>query len=540
MSKATMILKSSAIFNGYDETLYDGGVVINGEKIVGIFPEEELSGYIGEDTKVYDCKDKLIAPGLHDSHVHIGMGSDFMDEDFCVDLDPAVSFADAMEILKQFGESHPDNKIIFGINFNYLKLSDKIWPDRYMIDEYISERPVAILTWDVHTFFGNSKAVKLFGMDENTPDPDGGICKFEDGTLSGVYRDTAAFKVQRFVLDRPVEDKKKGVCQFMRKCNKYGLTSLSEVFPCGNDIPYPMWKEIEDVGELTTRITFYPNLMDFTLESVSNYQKNYNSSWLQFAGLKVLMDGVITAHTAWMQEPYSDTKDNCGFPAIVKERVKEKLLEAHKNGISVRAHAIGDMAIKYVLDMFEEAIDSYGPIQRRHGMEHVNYIKKEDLPRLSKMNINVSTHPVAMENYLKEENPMLTLLGEKRCKITWPVKSFIDSGVYVGTGSDYPCVPIDPMRTIRVMVERTGTTGLPEGGWNPEQKIGVLQALKAYTYGSACVVNREHELGTLKEGMLADIVVFDKDLTKVSPQEFVGTKSILTIVGGTVMFSDYV
>lgn len=531
MMKADYILKSKSIFTGKNDTPISGGVVIKGSKIVGVFPENELSNFAGKNTQSIDYGENLIMPGFIDSHTHTGLAMDYVDETFCVDVSPAKTFHEIMMIMKEFGDKYPANKVVYGINFNFFNLEEYFVPTAKTIDQYFPDRAALIMTWDVHTCFANTKAIEMAGITKDTPDPNNGIGKDDNGELNGIFNDTAAFAIQK-IIDRPVEERKGALTNFMNKLNECGITSIGDVYPCGVTLPYPLYKAMED--KLTVRIHFYPELISFTSEEVKEYKKNYNSPMLQFAGLKTLIDGVLTVHTAWMLEPYTNNPETNGFPAVPKEEVRAKMLEAISMGINVRIHTIGDQAVRYVLDVFEEAEKLYGRLPRRHNMEHIEYINPADIPRFSKLGVVANMHFRHSIFYIDKA---IEYLGEEREKHCFNWRSIYKTGAIMGTGSDFPVVHFNPMLGIHAGITRTRDDGYPEGGWLPEQKMTLSEILKIYTYGSACALNRDNDLGTLEAGKLADIVVLDRNLFNVATSEILETKPVMTMVDGKVVFS---
>lgn len=524
------ILKSKTIFDGTGKMPVSGGVVIDDNKIVGVFSENELEKYNDRVVELIDYGDKLIMPGFIDSHTHTGMAMDFEDENFCVDISAAHNFQDIMMIMKDYGEKYPENKVVFGINFNYFNLDEYFEPTAAAIDEYFPNRAALIMTWDVHTFFANTKAIELSGITKDTPDPNDGIGKDENGELNGIFNDTAAFAIQK-IVDRPMEDRIPSLENFMNKLNEYGITTVGDLYPSGVTKPYPLYKAMEN--KLTVRINFYPELLTFSTEDVEQYKKNFNSPMLQFAGLKNLIDGVLTVYTAWMLEPYTNKPETAGFPAVPKEEVRAKMLEAINQGIPVRIHTIGDHAVRYVLDVFEEAERLFGKLPLRHNMEHLEYMDPADIPRFAELGIVANMHFRHSIFYIDDA---ITYLGEEREKHCFNWRSMYDTGAVMGTGSDYPVVHFNPMLGIHAGITRTRDDGYPKGGWLPEQKLVLSEVLKIYTFGGACALNRDKELGTLEKGKYADVTVIDRNLFEAKTSEILDAKPIMTMVDGKIVY----
>lgn len=529
--EATYILKSRNIFDGISDAPVSGGVVIEGQKIAGIFPEEKLRTFCGPTTKVVDYGDKLIMPGFIDSHTHMGQAMDYLDEDYCIDIGSAHTFEEMMDQMRKFGDAHPDNPVIFAVNFNYFNLDPVVIPTAKLLDRYFPDRPVLVQTWEIHTFYANTKAIELAGITKDTPDPNHGIEKDEKGELTGVFNDTAAFALQK-IVQRPAEQRKGALIHFMDVLNTYGITSVADMYPCGTEKPYPLFKMMED--KLTVRIHFYPELLSFKPEEVLEYKKTYNSPMLQFSGLKNLIDGVISVHTAWMSEPYYDDPSTSGYPAVPPQQVKDKIMEAMSMGVNVRIHTIGDAAVHYILDVFEEAEKKFGRLPRRNVMEHLEYVRDEDIPRIAKLNVVAAMQGRHITFYVDDGE---SIMGPKRIKLAFRWRDILDAGAIIATGSDYPVVHFSPARCIYAAVTRQHEDGHPAGGWLPEQRVTLAEALRSYTYGSACAINREKDLGTLEAGKLADIVVLDRNLFDVPAEEYLDMMPVMTMVDGKIVFN---
>ncbi len=530
---ATYVLKSKNIFDSIKDAPFSGGVVVEGRYITGVFPEGELDKYVDANTKAIDYGGKLIMPGFIDSHMHAGSSMDFFDESFCIDVKSAHTFEDIMKLMQEFDKKHPDNPFVYGVNFNFFNLDKYVVPTAKLMDEYFPDKPALLLTWDTHTYYVNTKAIEAAGVTKDTPDPNGGIEKDENGELTGAFNDTAAFAIIGKIVERPEEERKASWRVFQKKLNAYGITSIGDVYPCGTVRPYGLYKSLED--ELTVRIHFYPELISFDMNDLNEYKEKYNSEMLQFAGLKNLIDGVLTVWTAWMLQPYTNKPETCGFPAVPAEEVKRKIMEACEAGCNVRIHTIGDKAIRYVLDCFEEAQQKYGKLDRRHNMEHLEYCDLADIHRFAELDVVANMQFDHAAYYIDDA---IKFLGSKRIHHCFNWRTMKDSGAIMGTGTDFPVVlNVSPMLGLYSAVTRKRPDGYPEGGWQPEQCLTLAEALQIYTLGGAYALNREKDLGSLEAGKLADITVLEKNLFDLDPMEIKDVTPVMTMVNGEIVFT---
>lgn len=529
---ATTLLISDTIFDGYSDNLFSGGILITDNRITALLSKDELTTYIETANVVRDYGDQLLMPGFIDSHIHIGYAMDYMDEAFCVDVAPAKNEKEMMTLLQNFHEAQPDNKVIFAFNYNSFELDEPFTPDKKLLDTYFPSVPVAIVSWDGHTWFANSKLIELAGITKDTEDPLHGIGKDTSGELNGIFNDTATYPLNKFI-ERPLMERKSSLLHFNNELNRYGITAAGDVFPYGTAQPYPLYKAVEDEGNLTVRYSVYPSMLDATDESTEFYKHTYHSPMLQFGGLKCLLDGVIGVHTAWMLEPYFDAPDTKGFPAADAQEVRKKILDCHKKGINVRIHTIGDAAVRYILDVYEEAEKEYGRIQRHHTMEHLEYISDEDIPRLGKLNVIAAMQGRHITFYVDDAGK---IMGPDRDRLAFRWRDILDAGGIIGTGSDYSVVHFSPFRCIYAAMTRQLENGYPKGGWFPGQCVTLTEALRSYTFGSACALNREDEIGTLEIGKLADIVAIDRNLFNIPPEEILEAMPVMTMVDGKIVF----
>lgn len=537
MAYIKYILKSKCVFDSIDYEPKPAAVVVAGNKIEAVITHEEIENWSDSQTKVLDFGDRTIMPGFIDGHTHTGNFMEMIDPAFCVDVSEARSFPEVMAKIRDFAERNPES-ILYAFNYNPLNMTDDIIPKAKEIEKYIPDRPVLIAALGYHTWYANDKAMKAAGINKEAAAYESGIETDENGELTGVFNDSAVYPLQRS-LERPLEMRKNSLKLFLGKVNAAGITTLGDVFPCGATSPYPVFKAAEEADELTARIYFYPSLLDTENGEISEFQKEYNSDMLRFSGLKALLDGVVTTHSAWMLEPYTDKPDTCGGPAIDKDKMRQKLLNACSQGLSCRVHAIGDAAVRYTLDCYEEAYNAYGPSKKCHVIEHLESCKPEDVHRFAELNVAANMQTSHFVYYLDEENDANTLrryVGIEREQNAWALRRFIDAGVTIATGSDYPIVHYNPMLGVHAAVTRQTNNGYPEGGWLPEHKLSLAEILKIYTLDTAKSLNADEIIGSLEAGKMADITVMNSNLFKLEPHEILNAKPVFTMCNGNIVF----
>lgn len=535
---ADIVIKSDAIYDSVGDEPFAGYIAIEKNKIAAVGREQrDAEFWIGPETQVYEYTDKLVMPGFHDSHTHLilsGMYKTF------VNLGEAKSEEAAARLLQEHCRVNPQEGWIFGFNWYHVFWDVKELPKKETLDRYFPDQPVFLINAEAHGAWVNSKALEIAGVDQSTPDPFGGeICRDEQGEPTGFLYEGAIGLVGEHALTFTEEQEKLFLKKYMEGAAELGITSVVDVQPYfGKNLgSLEVYRQMEEAGELTIRITAAADLLGDLDEALEN-SRIYCSEKIRAHMLKQFVDGVITTHTALLLADYADAPGNRGIQLSELERIDEAVQEGHKRGLCIKLHAIGDRAIRFALDSYEKAIASYGKNGCRHAVEHLELVSDQDLPRFKKLGLIPSVQPEhvgLMPTWEGEEYRVN--LGEERAGKTWPFQSLLQQAGVLAVGSDCPVVDNNPFYAIHRGVTRLHDDGLPEGGWNPSQKLTVAEVLKGYTYGSAYGVGREDDLGTLEAGKFADLVVIDRDLFRAAPDEIRRAGVEMTIMDGKVRYS---
>ena len=538
---ADLILKSNAVFTGDGSDPFPGGVAVADGTILACGAEKDLDPYLGPNTEVRDYGDRLIMPGFNDSHTHFTQGALVDDPDFCVAVGATASLEECLAKVKAFADSHPQNEWVFGnlvIQFNW---ETPLMPTAAQIDAVIPDRPVVLAQVDMHTFSANTKAMEKVGVTRDTPDPYGGeILHDEAGEPTGVFSNTATDLFTGPIFKPEWEDMKASYRKGFEKAKRLGITTMCVVFPEGvsYEDPFAIFGEMEQAGELPFRMPFFTQLMgEDMIERVHRFEQAYNQagSLIQCQGFKILIDGVCSDHTAWLSWPYSNDPSTCGMAAMDLSQVRADVFRACEAGYPVRIHTIGDAAVHWALDTFDEAKRRFGDKGLRHVQEHAETIQPDDLPRFKEVGVCACVQPMHMLLDL-EFRSKDDAVGPERVRYSWPFRSLLDAGAQMALSTDFPVVELDPLHEVYAAVTRQLFDGTPEEGWVPQERITLAEALAAYTSGSAYVEGLEEKVGTLEPGKAADVIVLSKNLFAVEPKEILDTTVDLTVLGGRVIF----
>lgn len=536
--KADLIIKSKNIFDSIQDEPFEGYVAIKDGRILSVGSTHEImKELIGEYTEIHDAEDRLVMPGFHDSHTHLTLAGMYKTY---ANLGNAESEEEAAFMLKKFCDEHPSEGWIYGFNWYHVFWNIKNLPQKETLDKYFPDRPVLLINAEAHGAWVNSKALEEAGITDSTPDPFGGEIKRNDkGEATGFLYEAAMSLVVKHALVFSPEQEKEYLRKYMSDAARLGITSVVDVQPYfGMELgSLDVYSRMENDGELTVRITAAGDLLGNLDKAVENSRK-YRTDMLRAHMLKQFVDGVFTTHTALLFDDYSDNPGNRGAKLFELDKIESAVYEAHRRGLSVKIHAIGDRAVNFVLNCYEKAISDFGNTGSRHAIEHAELILRDDLERFRTLHIIPSIQPEhigLMPTWDGEEYRIV--LGEARANLTWPLKTLLEKAGLLAVGSDCPVVDNNPFYAIHRGITRLHDDGLPEGGWNPSEKLTLSQVLKGYTIGSAYGTGRENELGTLEAGKFADIIVVNGNLFEMTPEEIRQAKVDKTLMNGKIIYN---
>ena len=535
-SKADIVIKSSTIFTGNTLEPVAGAVVIRDGRIIDVLSEHEADEHIGFETRVIDAGDALVCPGFNDAHTHFLQNGIMKDAEYTLSLEGLTSKAEVSEAIRGFAAQHPENKWIVGCDLNFDSWENGEKPTKELLDELVPDRPAYFASWDMHTGWTNSAGLAAAGYTAGMPDPDGGyIGRNDDGSLSGLNFEPPA-NDPVWGLANVSCDMDRALNASFNECLSHGVTAAGVVWPYGGIEEHDnmrIFNEFDAEGKLPIRLSLFPKMTD-GLEGARWCQDNIIGDHVRFAGVKLITDGVCEAHTGYLTEPYADDSSTCGEPTVAYDELLSLVRQADAAGYSVRLHCIGNGAVKQALDVFERVGKEQGFKGHHNCIEHIETCCPDDVERFAQLGVIASMQPI--HSVLNVEG-YPALLGEKWIPYMWPQKSLLDSHAIVAFGTDAPVWNFNPMEGIYAAITRQQPwDAQPEGGFVPEQRITLAQALQAYTYGAAYAEGYEHEIGSIERGKLADIVVMDRNLFTAAPEESLEAKVALTIVDGQVVY----
>jgi len=528
---ATLVIRDARIWTANEQFPWADFIAIRGDRIVMVGNENSVDIndlFIRDDTEVVSADGAMVVPGFIDAHVHFIAGGAGLAS---VQLRDAATPEEFSSRIAAYANTiEPGEWIRYG-SWDHENWGGEL-PNRSWVDELTPDNPLFIMRLDEHMALANSVALKLAGVDADTPDIAGGtIVRDEDGRPTGILKDNA----MNFVLDALPEPSEAQLDREAAAAMDYvaanGVTTVHDVDGWTN---LATFRRAEAADKLITRIYSVMPLSTWERLRDEVAENGYGSEWLRIGGLKGLMDGSLGSHTAAFFEPYTDAPDDRGFLLDELENYREMILSADAAALQVMVHAIGDSAIRDLLDIYLDAAEVNGDRDRRFRMEHAQHIHPDDIARFSVQNVIASMQPYhAIDDGRWAEK----VIGPERIKTTYAFRSLIDSGAHVAFGSDWSVAPATPIDGIYAAVTRRTLDDANRQGWVPEQKITVEQALRAYTTEAAYSSFEEDVKGSLKSGMLADFVMLDKDLTAIPVDNIRETRILRTYVGGRLVYS---
>ncbi len=525
---ADLVLKNATIITMESGRPQATAVAISGDRILAVGNETEVASHIGKDTKVIDLHGAFAYPGLIDSHAHIrNLGSLRIQIDVTGTQDKNAVLTKVKEQSRSAGKG----AWIQGRGWDQNDWPVKQFPSAADLDSVSPDNPVVLERIDGHAYWVNSPALKLAGIDSNTKDPQGGkILRDANGNPTGILVDNAAALIDEKIPALTVEEEIERTKLALQESLQKGLTMLHDAGSTATDLE--AWKTLASRNELPVRIysmVWMPST--FGEEFLKSGPKNYGP-YLDVRSMKLVMDGAMGSRGAAFLEPYSDDPGNSGLLMWKEEDLMRVLEEAKSAGIQVGIHAIGDRANRMILDAYEKT----GVKGLRWRIEHVQVLSPSDIPRLAKLDVIASMQPIHATSDMPWAQDRV---GPDRIQGAYVWRSLLDQKTVIAGGSDAPVEDINPLWGIYAAITRQDHRGNPQGGWLPEQKVSRMEALRMFTIDAAYSAFRENELGSLKAGKMADIIVLPENLLTCDPKDLISMKVLYTIVGGKVRYQKH-
>jgi predicted amidohydrolase YtcJ len=540
--KADVIFTHGNVYTGsVDTTSLVAGkraeaIAIRGDRILAVGTRDEVLKTKGPDTKIIDLAGRFVMPGFNDAHVHLAHAGQ---EKLSVNLVGAKTLDEFRDRIRAAVEKVHPGEWIVGAGWDETLWPVKVPPTRWDLDEVSSGHPVYLDRVDGHIGVANTRALQLASITVASREPAGGkIDRDEAGTPNGILRETARDAV-RAVIPKPTHEQQRQAIELaLADLSSHGVTSAQDNSSWDD---FQIYEELEKEGKLTARISEWLPF-DESLENLNRKRSAHPAAdnMLHTGMLKGFMDGSLGSKTAALLEPYSDDPKNSGLPQYEPDKLNPMTKERVLAGYQIGFHAIGDKGAQMALDAFAEAEKAAkennvkgadGGNDYRLRIEHSQVVTPQEVVRFKELKVIASMQP---SHLLTDMNWAEARLGPKRAAHSYAWSEFLKHGVVLAFGTDYPVEPVTPFRGLYAAVTRQSEKG--KKTYYPEQKISIEQAIAAYTTGSAFAEFAEKQKGKLEPGMLADLIVLDRDITSVLPAKVLEAQVLRTVVGGKTVY----
>jgi predicted amidohydrolase YtcJ len=473
-----------------------------------------------------------VLPGFNDAHVHFIQGGAQLNQVNLTDATTPEEFA--KRVAEQVAKTAKGEWILGG-RWDETKWVKPVLPTKDLVDPVTGDTPIFVERYDGHEALANSAAMTLAGVNVKTADVPGGvIVRDPSGNPTGVFKDAAQELIYKAVPPMSHDQRLRAARGALKHAASLGVTSVQHMNPEFADVA--AYSKLAEKGELTTRIYAVPMETDWRDQAKIGLRRAWGSSYLRLGAVKGYADGSLGSRTAYMFAPFSDDPGNRGLLSDEMHppgAMRDRLMQADAAGLQLRVHAIGDRAISMMLDIFADIEKEHGYHDQRFAIEHAQHMAQKDFERFAKFHVIASMQPY---HAIDDGRWAEARLGHDRALYSYAWRSFLDHGVTLAFGTDWPVAPLDPMLGLYAAVTRATLDGKKPGGWIPEEKITLPEAIEAYTMGAAFAEFQEREKGSITPGKLADMVILSDNIFDLKPEAIRDVKVETTIVGGKVVY----
>ncbi len=550
---ADLVLTNATVWTVDDDMPEAEAVAIRSNEIMAVGSADEISELVTHNTEVIDLDGAFVLPGFNDNHVHFANAARFLEfnimrtstqDEFVERIENVVSRLNEGEwILGGFWGAYDDWE--FGSPGT--GGGERFTPEMSLVEEITENHPIFIQRFDRSEYAVNRRALTEAGLDPDNPEAAGiEFERDEDGNPTGTVKgDQVAeffgeFTPDDFSFERRVQQ----TVNALAEIRKYGVTNVSDM---SDDTQVEIYEMLRDEGELTSRIHYRYHLERWEELAESGIEIGSGDEWIRLGSLKGHIDGIMGNSTARFFEPYDHMPDERGSWRRLMvdeageydpERFYSYMQQADEAGLQLTIHAIGDEANHLLLNMLERLIEDNGEKDRRFRLVHAQVMQDEDIERLGELDVIAEVQPIHASDDMRW---MEERIGSERSEGAYAFNSILESGAVLSFGTDWPGTAaaeyhISPMYGLYAAITRKTMTGEPEGGWFPEERISMEEAIRAYTLNTAYANFEDDIKGSITPGKLADITVLDQNLFEVEPMNLPDVEVLYTIVDGDIVY----
>lgn len=530
---ADLILTNGRVYTADPAQPWAEAIAVRDGRILAVSASADIDALAGPDTRRIDAEGRLVLPGLTDSHVHF-LG--WAERRHQVNLFGLTDLSDVRERLTAAVRTAQPDEWVIGWGWDDNRWDER--PSAAWLDRVVPERPVLLARMDMHTWWVNSRVLELAGITAETPDPpQSTISRDAAGNPTGLLSEWNALALIEPHIPQATEaQQRRLLAEAVVAANRLGLTGIHDqrVEHEGRE-SLRLFQQLRRDGTLTLRV--HHNIAaDYLPEAAAlGLQAGLGDDTLWLGHVKAFADGTMGSRTAHMLAPFEGEPDNTGVVVKNTADLWTLIVAAGEAGFPISVHAIGDRAVREVLDVMSEwtvtrAAGTRLPMPQR--IEHVQLIHPDDIGRLAQNGIVGAVQPV----HLMTDWPTADQVWGDRSRTAYAFRALIDRGAVLAMGSDAPVAPLNPLLGIYAAVTRQDADGRPAGGWYPQERISLAEAIDGYTINTAFLSGKSDRLGSLSPGKYADLVVLSQDLFAIPAEAIPEAQPVLTMVNGAVVY----
>lgn len=527
--KADLILKNGKIYTLCHESPWVESIACRKGKIIAIGSTEQLKALSSSKTTEIDLEGHFAMPGYNDAHVDFFRGGRSLRS---VDLRFMKSKHELQTAVAKYIATRKQGEWILEGNWNHEIWPDKTRPDKALLDPVSPNNPVFLCRADQHVSVANSVALKLAGITKDTLSPEGGEIEKDPvtGEPNGVLIDTAQEIVNQIIPEPDLALTVEYIKAGMEYAASLGITSIQDN---STAMTLQAYQQLLENNELTVRVNIWRPVAIISAFKSIGLLEHFGNDMIRCGVMKIFADGSMGAGSAFMFDSYTDNEKSCGLSIYPQEKLTQMITEVDASGLQCAVHAIGDRANHMVLNAYESAIINNPMRDRRHRVEHAQIIKPVDLDRFARLGLVASVQPA---QYLDDIDWAENRIGKERLKDLFLWKSFLNRGVKVVFGTDWPVAAFDPMVTLYAATTRKTEDGRLKSYWNEDEKLNLAEAIECYTLNGAYAEFMESQKGSLEVDKCADIIVLSDNPFEMEPEKLMDTKVDKTIFNGNLIY----
>jgi predicted amidohydrolase YtcJ len=520
MSDSTLVLLNANVVTLNHKQPKAEAIAIQNGKIITVGSNKEVRKYTGKKTTVIDAKNKTIVPGFVDCHVHMTGFGQFLQT---LNLRNVESVREMQQKLREYAQKDPEKSWILGGRWDQDKFAEKRYPTRWDLDAAVADKPVFLIRVCGHLGVANSRALQLADISKEATIEGGKIDLDEaTGEPNGILRENALGLVWKAIPKPNPKELEKACISACKKAVKAGLTCVHWIVGSAEEIRIIQKLYRNRKLPLRVYLGISADLLDQLIDL--GMQTGFGNDIVKIGFVKVFADGSLGARTAALKEPYSDRPETRGIILYTQRKLNKLVSNAHRAGLQLAVHAIGDRAIETVIKAFENALKKHPRKNPRHRIEHCSVLNPTLIKRMKRLGLIASVQP----HFVVSDFWVADRVGEDRARWVYPFKTLMKEGLIVTSGSDCPVEPIDPLLGVWAAVTRKTFE---------EESLTVEEALKTYTLNAAYASFDEERRGTIEAGKLADFTILSDDLFNVPPESIKDIRVEMVFVDGKMVYA---